>query len=276
MAEKAVAVETLSGLEKISLKGFSRLYFGPETCERKLPVLSELEKARAFCKKHGLAFSLMTPFATDTGIAGLRPLIKALSQEDEVIVNDFGVLELASQAKAEPVCGRLLNKQFRDPRIAFFESVPKEMLEHLSLSQASAKGFRKLLSQKCVKRVELDNLLQGISTSLKGTGFCASLYCPLVLVSATRMCLAANSQKLSAWKKIGVLACNRECLSLGFEQASSAFPKPLLVLGNGLFFENRSLPEAKTLDEKRIDRIVFNGLLKNRLMPNPALLKKQD
>ncbi len=261
MTKKAVAVETLSGLEKISQKGLSRLYFGPETCERKLPSLQELEKAKAACKKNDLAFSLMTPFATDAGIERIKPLLKALSPEDELIVNDFGVLQLASQTKAEPVCGRLLNKQFRDPRIASFQA-SNEMLEHLSLSQASTKGFRKTLSEFGVKRVELDNLLQGIATSLSQTGFSASLYTPFVFISATRMCLACNSKKLSDYKKIGVLNCGKECLSTHFEQTNKAFPRPLLVFGNALFFENPSLPNQESLEEKGINRLVCNNSLK--------------
>ena len=225
MTEKAVAVESISQLQKILPKEFSRLYFGTETCERKIPSLQELEKAKKFCEQNRLTLSLATPFATDSGIKKLEPLLEQLSKEDELIVNDFGVLQLASDCEAEPVCGRLLNKQFRDPRIAFFENMPKEMMEHLSVSQASTKAFRKILSNFGVHRIELDNLLQGIATNLKGTGFKASLHAPLVFVAATRMCLLANSGKLSEIKNVGVVECNRECAGSGFSLKNDSIEK---------------------------------------------------
>lgn len=255
-------VENLQQLERFSSVKFSRVYFGSETCERKIPTVNEARKARHFCKKNSLGFSLLTPFATDTGLKRLKSLFSLLSSEDEIIANDFGVLMEASKHKPVVVAGRLLNKQFRDPRIASFRGkFPSEMVEHLSLSQACSLGFRELLLSLGVKRVELDNLLQDIGTDLSGTGMSASIYHPVVFVSATRMCLLAGCGKISAVKKVGIFECSRECNDFRFRLGSGLFPSKLLLLGNALFFENRKLPKESALASKGIDRLVINRAL---------------
>jgi len=262
MIEKAIAVESLLQLKKAQTKGFQRLYFGSETCERKIPSPQELEKALALAQKQNLKFSLLTPFCTDAGIKKIKALLPALSPKDELIVNDFGVLCISKECKPEPVAGRLLNKQFRDPRIPSLKGkFPEELVRHLSLSNASLPKFRKILSQFEVRRFELDNLLQGIGTSLAGTKFSASLYHPFALISATRMCIPANCGKISQNQSIGVLSCSKECLSFKFKLSHKAFPKPLYIIGNALFFENTALPPEPELAEKGINRIVTNSPL---------------
>jgi hypothetical protein len=258
--ERAVLAESLSALNGIELEGFSRLYFGAETCERKIPTAGEAREAISFCKKNSLGFSLMTPFVTDAGIGRIRAILPLLSGEDEIIANDFGVLAEAGEGNAAIVAGRLLNRQARDPRIASLGGLPAETREHLSLSQASSPAFREFLLSLGVKRVGLDNLLQGIGTSLIGTGMSASLYWPIAFVSATRMCLLAGCGKFSLEKKVGITACGRECKKFSFRLGNRAFPRPLLLSGNALFFENNVLPGENELASRGIDRIVTNRL----------------
>ena len=254
--EKALHLESISQLQPFP-SGFSRLYFGNETCERLIPTPSELKQAKSFCSQNNLSFSLVTPFCTDAGIAKLKPLLSILSKEDELVANDFGVLKFASSSKAVPVAGRLLNKQARDPRIPSFKH-SSELLEHLSQSQASSPQFLKILSSLGAKRVEFDNLPQGIGTSLTGTGFSASLYCPLVFVAATRMCLLAGAGKISSSNKVGILPCAGECSQFSFRLTNKSFPKPLLLVGNAVFFENGVFPNEEELSSIGIDRLVTN------------------
>ena len=263
--EKALVVKNFKQLEKFfssnKFPEFSRIYFGAETCERKIPSLDEVKEAKKFCEKNNTGFSLLTPFVTDAGIKKLEPIFSILSSDDEIIANDFGVLCKSVKHEAIPVAGRLLNKQFRDPRIASFTSVPKELLSHLSLSQADCPSFRTLLSSFGVKRAELDNLLQGIGTNLKGTGFSASLYYPFVFIAATRFCLLANCGKLSESKKVGIFSCGHECEKFSFKLNNTAFPSNLLLSENALFFENNTLPSEKELASIGVDRIVSNKVL---------------
>ena len=258
--EKAIFVEGMQQLQEQDLSPYSRIYFGHETCDRRIPSLNEFSRAKEFCSKQKLSFSLVSPICTNQGIKMLLPLLEQLSGEDELIVNDFGVLQLASkQTKAKVVAGRILNRQYRDPRIAFLKNPPQEMLHHLRLSHASSQLFLSLLKKSHVQRVELDNLLQGIETDLSSTGFHASLYHPFVFVSATRLCLTANCDKLSHAKKVGIFPCGKECVNYSFILENKELKRPLYLFGNALYFENKKLPSA--LNKKGIDRLVFT--LKN-------------
>ncbi len=259
--ENVLVVKNFKQLENFWEKDFSRIYFGAETCERKIPSLDEVNKTKKFCKQNSIDFSLLTPFVTDVGLKRLESIFSILSSKDEIIANDFGVLCKAAEHEAVPVAGRLLNKQFRDPRIASFSNMPKELLSHLSLSQASNPNFRTLLSSFGIKRVELDNLLQGIGTNLSGTGFSASLYYPTVFIATTRFCLLANCGRLSKVKKVGIFSCSKECEKFSFELSNSCFSTPLLLFENALFFENKKLLPEKELASIGVDRIVSNKVL---------------
>lgn len=258
MIEKALHIESVSQLQPLP-PGFTRLYFGNETCERLIPSTEDIQKAKQFCKEKEISFSLVTPFCTDAGLSKVRSLLSLLSEGDELIANDFGVLKIAHSSKALPVAGRLLNRQSRDPRIASFRDFPPDMLRHLSMSQASSPSFLKILSSFGARRVGLDNLLQGISTDLSKTGFSGSLYFPIVFISATRMCLLAQAGRISASNKAGIIPCSKECSQFRFRLKNSCFPKPLFLKGNALFFENASLPKEKELDSLGIDRLVSNS-----------------
>ena len=254
--EKALFVESMQQLQQLDLSQYSRIYFGHETCDRRIPSLNEFQQAKECCAEKKLSFSLVTPFCTNAGIKSLTPLLETLSKQDELIVNDFGVLQLASkQTKARIVVGRLLNRQYRDPRIAFFKNPPKEMMQHLCSSHASSSLFLSLLKKFHVERIELDNLLQGIETDLSNTGFSASLYTPFVFVSATRLCLTANCDSLSHSKKVGVMPCGKQCLNYSFMLDNKQLKKPLFLFGNALYFENKKIPNC--LEKKGINRLVF-------------------
>ncbi len=62
----------------------------------------------------------MTPFVTNRGLEQLEELLPVLAQtlpDAEVVVNDWGVLQLlrSEYPELKPVLGRLLNKSKRGP-----------------------------------------------------------------------------------------------------------------------------------------------------------------
>ncbi len=255
--ERAIFSDSLELLAAEVGSGYKRIYFGHESCERRIPSLSELKKAKKLCEENCNSFSLITPFCTDAGLKKIGPLLKGLSSYDEVIVNDFGVLKLAAEkTRASLVCGRILNRQYRDPRIANFKNAPNDMVEHLRSSAASSGLFRDLLEKLNVRRIEFDNLLQGIGTDLGGTHFSASLYYPFVFVAGTRFCLTANCSKLSHAGRVGIFSCGKECLDFKFRLENKNFGDSLYMAGNALYFENKKLPSPLPA---KVDRLVFTA-----------------
>ena len=54
----------------------------------------------------------------------------------------------------------------------------------------------------------------------------------------------------------GDFACSKECEKFSFRLSNAAFPKPLLLSENSLFFENETIPSKKELASIGVDRIV--------------------
>ena len=233
-----------------------RLYCGNEFCERLLPGWDDLQKAAAWATERAIPMTLVTPFVTDQGLQAIAQLLEkasGLGCLDEVVFNDWGVLSFLSErpGRFSPVLGRLLTKQKRGPRILLMrKKAPAEMLAHFRRMSADSERFSAFLFQRGVKRIELDNLLQGIERTSKTA---ASLYLPYAYVSTTRYCLTAYAASDNPYfRKIG--PCQRQCRKYTFELRDKGMPVTLLMKGNTYFFENRSVPE--NLEELGIDRIV--------------------
>ena len=241
---------------------FGRIQFGCECCERLLPSKAELLAVKKFCGKKGIMFSFVTPYLTDAGLRDVMRLLPLLGGDDELVVNDFGLLDRAKRGGFHIAAGRLLNRQYRDPRIPSFKGkVPHDFYAHLQQSHAGSKRFRKLLLLNRVERVELDNLPQGIGTKLNGSGLSGSLHFPFLFVSTGRMCLTANCDKISFHNKIGIFPCSMECKRCQFALRNKMFPAELFLFGNSIFSRNNSLPAREKLLRLGIDRIVTNKAL---------------
>ncbi len=255
--EKAVFVTNTRVLGEIP-DGYARLYFGIEFCERLLPTQEELSRALDAAAQRSMAFTFVTPFLTDAGMEKAEALIAFLrgtGRDVEVVVNDFGLLYALNQKgwKGPIALGRLLTKQKRGPRILNIASqLPAGALEHFKQSNIDAPSTVEALSQLGVVRVELDNLLQGISRP--EPVFKASLYTPYAYVTTTRYCLAAGCEEPRPFRR-AIRPCAKECQKYDFTLSHKAMPVRLLLKGNTQFFVNDSLPDDP--EALKIDRLVF-------------------
>ena len=236
---------------------YDRLYYGCEFCERLIPSQARLERALAFADEHGMDFTFVSPFVTDEGVAKLKPLFEWLAErcpQAEVVVNDWGILNYVAESglDLEPVLGRLLTKQKRGPRLMrVVERVPDEMIHHFQRSNVDVPVLREFLASMGVHRVELDNLLQGIS---RDPAVPASLYYPYLYVSTTRLCLS-NSCDHRTRSLREIFPCGQECQTYTFNLDHQDMPVQLLLRGNTHFYVNDKLPD--NLTELGIDRLVF-------------------
>ena len=117
--EKAIFITNPANL-KYYKPGFSRIYFGSEFCQTLIPTVESLERALDFARSKNLEFSFVTPFVTESGLYCLEEIFGFLEsrvENCEVIVNDWGVLEVLSRRYKGFVLslGRLLTRQGRDP-----------------------------------------------------------------------------------------------------------------------------------------------------------------
>lgn len=237
-----------------------RIYFGHEFCQRLLPTPESLLKAAeraAALKKH---FTFVTPFVTDAGLRRVSELLAALAgaglpEPPEITVNDWGVLRLLHRQYPQwpAALGRLLSRQKKGPRIMNIKDrMPASALDHLMRANVDVPHISEFLRGMSVRRVELDNLLQGLRRAEGALP--ASLYYPYAYISTTRLCLLmAGDRPDKNFRSIG--CCSQECLRYDVTLVHQQMPAPLLLKGNTYFFRNDSLPS--NLEELGIDRLVF-------------------
>jgi len=255
--EQAIFISRVQNL-KYSNSKYTRLYFGNEFCQRLIPSLEDIRVIRDFISKYQMKFSFVTPYVTNDGILTLRPLLEHVIKNfpgAEIVVNDWGILRLIRREFNYPVLalGRLLTKQKRGPmNMNLKKRLPQTMLQHFQESNIDVPILGDFLVDNGIKRVELDNLLQGIireNPSLE-----ASLYFPFAYVTTTRFCLTASSGFRRKFLR-SIPYCNKECQKYSFRLKHKKMPVNLFLKGNTQFFENKHLPDD--LNSLNIDRLVF-------------------
>jgi hypothetical protein len=239
---------------------FHRLYFGVEFCQRLLPSPAKLTKAIKFALKQNKNFTLVTPYVTNSGLNKVEKLLDLLSElypESEIVFNDWGVYHLLKEKAfpIKPVLGRLLNKMKRGPRIVPVQAmIPKTSSNYFMTPGCSIPATQQFLLDQGIKRVEFDNLLQGLKLDGITEKLHLSLYLPFAYVTTTRFCFMSSSP-VSDDFTIGVLPCKKECQDYAFTLHNPVMTTPLIRKGNTLFFSNETIPEQH-LRSRRIDRIV--------------------
>jgi len=244
--EKALFITKYEDLKYFN-DDYSRLYFGNEFCENLLPNVFLLKKIISKTKN----FTLVTPYMTDKGIEKTKKLLKLLKNKDfEVVFNDYGILESINENNLTPILGRILTRQKRGPRIMnMLNKLPKNAIRYFRKTHVELEHFQDFLLKNNIKRIEFDNVLQGID--MKFSKLKTSLYVPYVYVSTTRLCLANNSESISKRKEISITQCNRECAKYTFELNHKTIPTIIYLKGNTQFYENKKIPK------KGFDRLII-------------------
>ncbi|MFH0860224.1 MAG: hypothetical protein V1921_03390 [Candidatus Altiarchaeota archaeon] len=244
MTEKARHVRDYREIE--NLDGYSRAYFGEEFCQYLIPSAGDVRKALSASERRGLDFTLLTPYVSESGIKKLSGVLRALPDGTEVVVNDYGVLELVRDCNLEPVLGRLLHKFKRDPRISALEKkLPKTAVEHFLSSNLSQDRFRDFLEENGISRVEVDNF--PIKINSRGWTGHLTLYHPYVYVTTTRYCLT----KAYSTGDYSIGCDGRHCRRREFRMRHPSFNVELLLRGNAVFFKNK-----RTCKTIKADRLV--------------------
>lgn len=276
MIEKAVHITCLKNLKYFQKGEYQRVYWGIEFCQNLIPTSIDTEEILRFIRKNSLEFSFVTPFVTEYGLKRLRRIFYRLTKKGvncEIIVNDWGVLEcLHTEFKGlfELVFGRLLVRQHRDPamrrvlekqlpfatkakdgkiRIIVHKPPNQRFQNGIKTSYVCSILFQKFISKFNIKRIELNNLIQGLN--LDGIKFKKSIYSPFVNISTTRFCpMETRYQKIHR-----INTCKKECQKYYDILRNRAIPKIIYKRGNTTFYKNPlNIKNGSGLD---IDRIVF-------------------
>jgi hypothetical protein len=254
-----------------------RLYFGNEFCENLIPSVQALKKMHRAAEARHRGFTFVTPFVTNAGLQRLEGLLSYLDRRQgiEVVFNDWGVLKLLRDRfrNLEPVLGRLLTKQRRDPRMMriftspqkFRESIspdgkvktvliakktPHSMFEHYQSSVINLPAFQEYLISQGIFRVEIDNLVWPMKIEMNRK-IGVSVYLPYGYITTTRMC--------GKWT-LSYAACKKECRKFFIRLNDASFPVPFYGIGNTIFYESKP-PSYDYLRQLGVDRIVYQPRL---------------
>lgn len=228
--------------------GVTRIYVGAEFCPWRLPDLGSLRCMLNWARTNQCAFTLATPVLIEprrVELANLlATLMPAFSETDELVISDWGVLELARAVNPNIpiVIGRTLSGQKRDPRTPTLGFDSAE-LKHFRSSSWHAAPAVAMLQDLRIARVEFDNLWQGLEplpTPLRGT-----VHTPYAMVASSRNC---------PFRLPGVATpCPQPC-GEAFSLTRDDLPSPLLQGGNTQFVKVPQLPPD--LLARGIDRVV--------------------
>lgn len=241
--ERALFVRTGSGALP-DPRGFDLAYAGDEFCERRLPDVRALHEVFGWCRSHGLGLALLTPPATDAGIAAVASLLDRLAAHGppraEVVVNDWGVLKLLGSygGRFRAALGRL-----RTARYAYLDGFPGPFLDFLV-----ARG---------VGGLEFDSveLATRASEDLRSRGLRSSVHLPLKYLSCSRFCpLTAFS---GSRPRDAIASCGRECERAYGRLKHDLAEEELFLDGNAWLAEVAREPDG---DGWPIDRIVRNDV----------------
>jgi hypothetical protein len=256
--EKAIYIPT-SNKEVKYFPGYNRIYYGNEFCEHLMPGIAQILEVLDLCYEKNLGFSFLTPYVTDNSFAKLEKIFDILSQKylkAEVIINDFGVLEFIKERNYNftLVLGRLLNRQKRGPRlIRLLNKLPREAIEHFSLTYLDRFSTLSFLKKLGIERVEFDNLSIGLTRPTKDV-LKASLYYPYIYISTTRLCPTAKAFK-DNFRLRKIETCKNECQKYHFILKHKSFSEEIILKGNTYFYYEEKIPQD--LIALNIDRIVY-------------------
>jgi hypothetical protein len=255
--ERAVLLRE-NGSDALRLgQSHARWYFGSETCETLLPAPARLGRLLAQANEAGRAVTLVTPPCTDVGLGRVARLLALLVPASEVVCNDWGVLELVRQAGCEPVLGRLLVRVARGFHPGALAQLARAELDFLRHADLANHEFQAFLGELGVRRVELDNLVQGYALTLAPP--CrSSLYLPYAYLASGRKCIHARLRLGEDGYRRG-RSCRLACGDLVLEGEVYASTQRILVSRNAHYYTHAE-PHPEN-HRWSVDRIVDCSVL---------------
>lgn len=281
--ERTLFITKVNQLKYVN-NGYTRLYYGNEFCERLIPTVTHLKQVLSYVNKNKLSFSLVTPYVTN-GLKRLNLLFELLKDSEiccEIVINDWGILNVLNSKypNLTPVLGRLLTKQKRGPglttllkrktspqlikdrqnpklrHLVFQKKLPLDLDPYYKGSNASSVPIiHNFLIKQGIRRIELDNTVQGLFLELPVGKICASVYLPYVYITTTFFCPTAGCD-LNKKSLLKIKPCSKQCQRYIFKLRHKTMPKLIYLKGNTQFYKNTKT-HFKEWEKLGIDRVVY-------------------
>jgi len=249
--ENAILISSIDKLDYLDKApgNFSRVYFGSEFCDERIPTNDDLRDFLVFCENNGKEQTIIIPYLSQHGLERAANLLKFLDNRrvyPEILINDWGMLSYIPEkygGKFPLVLGRILAKQKTGPRVELIKDIKPAAYESSKKSHVDIPVFIDFIKKKGVTRIELDMPLQGIDIKLPDNcGISLSLYHPYAYISTTRRCPVRETGE-----------CN--CGNSVFRLDSQQMPCDLYNRGNTIFLKHDNSLRIPLIPQ--LDRLVF-------------------
>lgn len=226
--EKVILINRYKNINEINQK-FHRIYFGNEFCEKLYPNINEFLKISKYCEEDNKKISILTPHTSSKELPKIIKSLKIidnLNKNYEIIINDFGILNIIKKLSlnANLVWGRLFQN-------------------HIKLGNNNL-----FLKEYKINRTEYDR----IEDIDKKNKIDKTLYYPYVFITKTRYCVFSN---LYSNENKGLIECRKECLKNLLKLNNENLIKPTILRGNSQFIK-KNYTNIK-YKEYNINRLVY-------------------
>jgi len=234
-----------------------RIYFGHETCEKRLPAFDEVQELLEISEKYRLELTFVTPFLTERCfekvLLFMEQIHTAIHRTMEIVTSDWGLIHWMSVNKiGTPVAGRFITGQQLDFRLADAENKLSEtMINHLSSCTLLKNKTLDMLHSLGVNRFELSNVFQTMTLSADHNISC-SLHVPYVPLTIFRTC--PENLDFNSIKK----ACN--CNHNRQKWLHKPSDNAIFCFDNALYYFHSDFEPNLKLN-RQIDRIIFHDLM---------------
>lgn len=232
---------------------FQRIYFGNEFCPSLIPSPEEVKKVLNFATKHHLKFSLLTCQVNDYFLKKFFKIFPLLGKENEIILNDWGILNIIKKKFKELLPSCVLGK-FLTNNINLIHDSAQELLRKQGFSSVSLNRLE----------VEGRNFKFDFTNFFTILGrphpkFKISVYYPYSYLATTTasLCLTAHCDKVNGTRSHqNNFSCQKECQKYTFlADHPSRKGKKIILKGNTWFIKQPLFAFIKK--SPRIDRLVY-------------------
>jgi len=243
------------------------VYFGSDTCEHLLPYPRHIDEVMDYCARYKLHCALVLPPLSDKYLGHAERAMEQLDMYNaEVVVNDFGALNLACQKPGLTVTlGRLFNKVQRNAfidRLAPDDATPEQLANQAlarGLPEFSDAGVRTFLKSLGVGRVGVENQGYNLSFANDVPRMNLDVYFPYRYLSSSRACDTAGAFDLKR-AHFPSDECSRYC-----EKTAIQFPEGRLMglihRNNAFYTVEKRLELPSSVTKNKRNRLVYEPML---------------
>ncbi|WP_320035772.1 hypothetical protein [Halarcobacter sp.] len=204
------------------------IYFGNSSCEHLIPSFTDILEAKKICDSRHYNFVFSLPPISEFKLNDIKEVFELLNQSyTEVVVNDFGTLQLASEYKnLKPVLGLTFSKVIKS---AFIDSIkPSDLTneqlvsqsELLSQSEFECSQTREFYKSLGVGRFSIENINLNLEFLQEKPKLQVDFYYPNITIANSKACdiagLFEDKNRYFVQEQ-----CNKYCnqISLEFEHS---------------------------------------------------------